>query len=456
MNYRIFLAALLLIAVAPLAHAQEESKYPRVNLARAYVVDADWPKRPAEMKWGEMSGVAVDAHDHVYCFSRGTPPVQVYDASGKLIRAWGKDTLKTAHHIKIDHEGDVWVADIGNHVVEKYTPEGKLLLTVGTKGKLGRDRTHLNMPTDMAISPQGDVFVSDGYGNNRIVHFDKNGKFVKEWGELGHKPGQFSIPHAICMDSRGRLYVADRNNVRVQVFDQDGKFIDEWRDLITPWGFFVSKKDEIWVCGSSPMQWRKEDKVLGCPPKDQIVMRFAPSGKVLGLYTFPKGADGLERPGDLNWVHAIAEDSHGNLYLGDIIGKRAQKFRLVAGEKLARQAPGGLDGAWRVVAAEEEGKKHVMEKGKEILYVFDSGKIELRLNGKVVQQGTYQLDTSKNPKAIDMIGNNETSAAIYKIEHDTLTICAGAFKNDKPVRPTEFATKTNSKSVLFVLERVKR
>src|SRR5262249_37260005 len=134
----------------------------------------------------------------------------------------------------------------------KFTPEGKLLLTLGTPGTAGRDSTHLNRPTDMVVTPAGDVFVADGYGNARVVHFDKSGKFVKAWGELGHKPGQFSIPHAIALDSKGRLYVADRNNVRVQIFDQSGKLLDEWRDVVVPWGFCVTKDDEIWVCGSSP------------------------------------------------------------------------------------------------------------------------------------------------------------------------------------------------------------
>jgi DNA-binding beta-propeller fold protein YncE len=303
-----------------------DPKYPKVNVATAYEVDPKWPQRPDTAKWGQTPGIAVDAHDQVYVFTRAEPPVQVYDADGKFLRAWGGDSLKKAHHIKIDHEGNVWCADIELHVVRKFTPEGKLLLTIGTPEHAGKDSTHLNQPTDMAVTPAGDVFVADGYGNARVVHFDKAGKYVKEWGELGSKPGQFSIPHAIAVDSKGRLYVADRNNVRVQVFDQKGNLLDVWDNLITPWGFCVTKKDEIWVCGSSPMQWRATDDALGCPPKDQVFMRFNSDGKLLQLWTVPKGADGLERPGELNWVHCVAVDSKGNLYAGDIIGKRAQKF----------------------------------------------------------------------------------------------------------------------------------
>jgi NHL repeat len=323
----LFLLALSLLLAPPSAMGQEKIIYPAVNLAATFEVEAGWPKKPSEFYWGAVSGIAVDAKDHVYVFTRGEPPVQVYDTSGKLLRSWGKG-IGSSHHIKIDFAGHVWISDIDKHVVEKYTPEGKLLLTLGVKGTAGRDKKHFNMPTDMAVTAKGDVYVSDGYGNARVVHFDKDGKYVGEWGELGHGPGQFSIAHAIAVDSKGRVYVADRNNVRVQVFSPQGKFLDEWRDLIVPWGFHVTAKDEIWVCGSSPMQWRKGEEGLGCPPKDQIFMKFDPSGRVRQLFTLPKGLDGLERPGEVNWVHAMALDSRGNMYLGDIIGRRAQKFLL--------------------------------------------------------------------------------------------------------------------------------
>ena len=318
-------------ALPPRALAQDEVKptkptYPRVSLANSYTVEPAWPQRPAHLLWGPMPGVAVDRQDNVWLFTRAAVPVQVYDSQGKFVRAWGADHVGSAHHIKIDRDGTVWLADIGKHVVMQFTPEGKLLKTLGTPGKAGVDETHLDQPTDMAITPTGDVFVADGYGNNRVVHFDKEGKFVKAWGKMGTAAGDFSLPHAIALDSQGRLYVADRNNVRVQIFDQTDKFIDQWTNLITPWGFWVTPQDEIWVCGSSPMAWRPTDNVLGCPPKDQIFAKFNTAGKLLELWTIPKGEDGQEQPGDLNWLHAIELDSHGNIYAGDIKGRRAQKF----------------------------------------------------------------------------------------------------------------------------------
>jgi 6-bladed beta-propeller len=327
-SFAVVSVALMAPVVSPVRHALQDTvpDYPRISLATWYEVDATWPEKPGNIQWGHVPGIAVDAKDQVWVYTRAIPPVQIYTSEGKFVRSWGEDQIKTAHHMKFDQHGNVWLADIGYHVVMQFTPDGKLLKTLGTKGQAGCDETHLDQPTDMAITPEGDVFVSDGYGNNRIVHFDASGKFVNSWGKLGTGPGEFSLPHAIAIDSNRHLYVADRNNVRVQVFDTAGKFLSEWRDIITPWGFWLTKLDEIWVCGSSPMPWRKTDEALGCPPKDQLFMKFNATGKLLQLWTVPKATDGDEHPGECNWVHCVAFDSKGNLYAGDIIGKRAQKF----------------------------------------------------------------------------------------------------------------------------------
>jgi streptogramin lyase len=306
--------------------------YPKVNVATAYVIDAKWPHKPTEFTWTEFHGIAVDGKDQVYAFTRGTPPVQVYDTSGKFLRAWGKGLFKEAHSIKTDPEGNVWVTDIGLHTVQKFSPTGKLVLTLGTPGKAGRDRAHFYMPTDMIVTAKGDIFVTDGYGNARIMHFDGKGKFVNEWGKLGSRPGEFSVPHSICADSRGRLYVADRNNVRIQVFDQSGKLLDVWNDLVVPMSVCVSKEDEIWVCGSSPQHWRPKEVWLGSPPRDQLFMKFNRDGKMLLLWAVTRGVDGLERPGEGFKYHQLAVDSKGNLYAADLPGKRIQKFVRVKGD----------------------------------------------------------------------------------------------------------------------------
>src|SRR5690606_15177194 len=128
------------------------------------------------------------------------------------------------------------------------------------RGEAGEDESHFNRPTDMAITPAGDVFITDGYGNRRIVHYDKAGNYVKSWGQLGSTPGNFILPHAIVVDSKGLLYVADRNSGRIQVFNQEGKFLSQWTNLIMPWGMFINAQDEIWVCGSSPHWWFRNGK----------------------------------------------------------------------------------------------------------------------------------------------------------------------------------------------------
>lgn len=311
--------ALLVCAAAP------QSRPPAQGL-QGYTVDPAWPKKPADVTWGDVPGVAVDAKDNVWIFTRRAPNLQVYSPAGDLLKTWPDLEHKSAHHLKFDAEGNVWLADVGLHTVRKYSPDGKLLLTLGTPGDKGEDATHLNMPTDMAVTPAGDIFVSDGYGNNRVVHFDKAGKFVKAWGKLGAGPGEFNLPHAICLDSKGRLYVADRTNARIQVFDQAGTFLEQWRNLLVPWGLWITPKDEIWACGSSPTLAHNEQGMTGIPPHDQVFMRFATSGRLLELWSPKLGLEGQEKPGETDWVHAVAMDSKGNLYAGDIKGKKVQKF----------------------------------------------------------------------------------------------------------------------------------
>jgi DNA-binding beta-propeller fold protein YncE len=292
------------------------------------VVDATWPQKPASFTWGAMSGIAVDAKDQVYIFNRSEPTVQVYRADGTLVRSWSTANPMGTHHIKFDPDGNVWLADFRSHVVQKYSPVGKHLLTLGEAGVPGCDEGHFDGPTDMAFLPNGDVFISDGYGNRRVVHFDREGRFVKAWGEEGTGPGEFALPHAIAIDSHQRLYVADRNNARIQVFNTQGELVAVWDDLMMPWGFAVTNNDEIWVCGSSGVRQPSGDGWIITPPPDQLLMKLNPDGKVLLRVSLDKTVAAPGKPGEVDWLHSIAVDSKGNIYLGDIQGKRAQKFSL--------------------------------------------------------------------------------------------------------------------------------
>lgn len=336
---RLFLC-LVLVGVSPHAgngqEAHQDSSlfgpiYPRVNVSEGFQVDAAWPAGAKPAPWGAMSGIAVDAQDRVWTLNRGQVPVQVYDRSGTLLASWGEGIFSKPHQIRFDADGNVWITDAGLHVVRKFTPEGAILLTLGTPGEAGDDSEHLDGPTDIAIAPDGSLYVSDGYGNNRVVRFDAEGRFLSAWGRLGSGPGEFSLPHSIAIDRAGRLYVADRNNARIQVFDRTGRYLDEWRGVMVPWSLWITDRDEVFACGSSPMRWAGKlplpGFVLGVPPKDQVVMRFRTDGRAEALWTFPMGQGTDCAPGELDWVHAVAVDSRGDVYLGDIQGCRAQRFQ---------------------------------------------------------------------------------------------------------------------------------
>lgn len=313
-------------------YASKVVVYPRVDATVSYAVDPAWPVRPVNLGWGQVCAVALDRQENIWIHTRTNQAVQVYAADGRFLKSWpAPGTNSIAHGLRIDPAGNVWLTDVGRHTVTKHAADdGRVLLTLGVVGEPGCDEKHFFKPTDIAFAPNGDIYVSDGYGNARIVHFDKDGKYLGAWGELGNKPGCFSIPHNVVCDSQGRIYVADRNNACIQVFDGRGRLLDVWRDLLVPWGLWITPQDEIWVCGSTPMVWTVDPKYpkapLGCPPKDQVVMRFNTAGKLLQLWSFPKAADGEEKPGMLNWLHSIALDSQGNLYCTDIIGQRLQKF----------------------------------------------------------------------------------------------------------------------------------
>jgi DNA-binding beta-propeller fold protein YncE len=299
-----------------------------------YDVDPHWPQIPKEIGTkGWVSGIAVDDKDQIWFFKKGDDPVQVYTADGKFVRSWGQGMFENPHHLRIDPAGNIWIADFGLHIVQKFTPEGKLLQTLGVRGEKGEDETHFNMPTDVAITPAGDLFVTDGYGNRRVVHFDQEGNYVKEWGGYGTEPGKFVLPHAIVVDQEGKLYVADRNSGRIQVFDQDGNVLDVWSNLIMPWGLSITADNEIWVCGSSPHWWLR-NKVYP-EYKDQVFMRFTTDGRLQQMWQIPLGDIGSDKnnpdvsrlkPGEAVGVHCIAMDSSDNLYVGEIYSERAQKF----------------------------------------------------------------------------------------------------------------------------------
>lgn len=301
---------------------QPSELYPHVNAGETFRVDPGWPVAGAPVTAGAITGVAVDRDDNVWVLGHGVPQVRLYDRGGNFVRGFGAGEMLQPHQIRLDRQGNIWIADCGRHCVHKFRPDGTRLLTLGTPGEAGEDASHFHEPTDVAITADGDLFVADGYVNARVVHFRGDGAFVKAWGGRGSRPGQFSLVHAIVADRRGRLLVADRNNARIQVFDRDGRFLTQWTNVVVPWGLWLTSRDEVWVCGSSPAAWRDDALALATPPHDQMLMRFDLDGRLLQLWAVPVG----NGPGQLNWAHGIAADMQGNLYCGDYRGMRVQKF----------------------------------------------------------------------------------------------------------------------------------
>lgn len=265
-----------------------------------------WPQLPEGWTLGDVSGVAIDKDGDIIVFNRGEHPLIEFKPDGKFVRSWGEGTVTRAHGLRVDAQNNIWTTDVGAHTVIKYDHRGKVLMVLGEKGKAGDDEAHFDKPADVAFAPNGNFFVADGYGNSRVVKFDKNGKFIKAWGKKGKGPGEFNLVHAVALDSSGLLYVADRENDRIQIFDQDGKFIKMWTHLGAPFGFFMTRDDQLYITDGRAHQVR-------------VVNR---DGKVLDTF----GSEGTA-PGQFQLPHDIAVSSTGEVYVGEITNKRVQKFR---------------------------------------------------------------------------------------------------------------------------------
>ncbi len=210
---------------------------------------------PGQTVWNLPRSVAADGKGTIYLLRASDPPVLIFNREGKLLKTWGTGLFKEAHSIDMDRDGNLWISDRADNQVFKFTPDGKQLMVIGKKGVAGKgDSADLfNGSADIVIAPNGDIFVADGQGgNNRIVKFSKDGKFIKTWGSKGSAQGQFETPHSIAMDSKGRLLVADqqeKKTPRIQIFDQDGKFLEQWDrlPLKQPTGLYITKDDTVYI-----------------------------------------------------------------------------------------------------------------------------------------------------------------------------------------------------------------
>jgi peptidylamidoglycolate lyase len=296
MTFRILFAALLSLAGASLAAAQTSNS--------KYEVVENWAQFPEGVtSWSAATGVDIDSKGNIYVFHRNeSMPIMAFDKNGKFLRAWGQGMFKTTHFLRTDRDGNVWVTDRGDHQVFKFSPEGKLLMTLGRKGVVGENesRDAFNGVADLVIAKNGDIFIADGESTNtRIVKYSKDGTFVTWWGGKGTEPGKFDEPHSIAIDSDGRLYVGDRRNKRVQVFDQKGKVLKQWNHLSTPWGVFV-KGDRLYVVDGT-----EANCLLIVNTKDGTI---------------------LERIEGLRNATAVTVDANDAIYIGEVNGTNVRKL----------------------------------------------------------------------------------------------------------------------------------
>jgi DNA-binding beta-propeller fold protein YncE len=286
---------------------------------------ANWQaKYPKGWSPIEVNAIAVDAQDRLYAFNTGEYPVTVFDRDGSLLKTWPKETFEHNHGAIIGPDGSIYCADDGNHTVSKFTPDGKVLLVLGKKGQpsdtgytlISENGTPLhileaikttkkggppfNSPTDVALSASGEIFVSDGYGNARIHKFTPEGKLLMSWGEPGKAAGQFAVPHAIAIDKKGRVLVADRHNDRIQIFDSQGKFLTQWTDVSLPTDIFIDKDETVYVSEITPR-----------------ISIFNIDGKLLARW----GNEGRDKDNPLFvTLHSVAVDSHGDMYTAEVMG----------------------------------------------------------------------------------------------------------------------------------------
>jgi len=332
-----------MMAVAALATASALAEAPPNSQPNPFRTVENWFKLPAGRMWGSTSAVDIDRDGTSIwvaercgansCAGKMDPPILKFDQSGTLVKSFGGGMFVFPHGIAVDKDGNIWVTDGQGrdgkgHQVFKFSPDGEVLMTLGKAGVAGDGPDTFNQPDDVAIAPNGDIFVSDGHtpamGNARVMKFAKDGKFIKQWGRHGSGPGEFEVPHALAFDSRGRLFVGDRANNRIQIFDQDGNFIDQWKQFSRPSGVYIDNHDVIYVTDSESTDkpgygynpgWRRGIRVGSA--KDGSVAAFIPdplSPTTDGKLPATSAAEG------------VAADAAGNVYGAEVGPKTLKKY----------------------------------------------------------------------------------------------------------------------------------
>jgi sugar lactone lactonase YvrE len=308
-----------------------------------YHVADDWPTLPAGWDLVEVTAVATDSNDRVYVFNRGEHPVAIFSAQGEFITSWGEDVFARAHGITIGPDDTVYCVDDLDHTVKKFSVDGHLLLTLGTSGQFSdtgatsvdyrniqRPGPPFNFPTNLAVSPSGDLYVADGYGNARIHRFSADGELLSSWGEPGNGPGQFHVPHGIAIDRSAILYVADRENSRLQLFNAAGEYMTEWNDVARPCEVFIDNASNVYVAelGYRAGMWPGTNPPTPTATGGRMSV-FNQQGKLLARWG---GGDNPCSSGDFFAPHDVWVDSRGDLYVGEVTMSAGGNRGLVAAD----------------------------------------------------------------------------------------------------------------------------
>ena len=279
-----------------------------------YEMVEDWAKLPAGWTLGQTA-IVTDSQDRVYLFNRSEHPLIVLDRDGNFLSSWGEGVLTDAHGMYIDADDNLYLPVKNSHVVLKYSSQGNLLMTLGSwdqpsdtgwsgdyNDTVQRAAGPFNLPSDVALSPGGDLYISDGYGNARVHRFTADGRLVSSWGAPGKSaPSEFHVPHGVWVHNDGRVFVADRENNRIQIFSADGEFLSQWTDMARPCDIYIDADDVVFVA-----------------ELDAFMVVLTIDGKLLSRFDGPTEAG----------AHAVWMDSKGDLYVNqNLEGQRLLKYR---------------------------------------------------------------------------------------------------------------------------------
>lgn len=293
----------------------------------------NWGQVPEGWHVIDVPAIAMDSRDRVYLFSRGEHPVLVFDREGNFLTSWGEGVFTRPHGMFIGPDDSIYCVDDGDHTMRKCSPDGKVLMTIGIPGRpsdtgfvrgdfwsVKRGGPPFHRPTSVALSSEGDIYITDGYGNCRVHKFSPNGDLLFSWGEPGSGKGQFYLVHGVCVDREGKVYVGDRLNCRVQIFSSQGEFIDQWPDVYQPNDLYLDQADHIFIAeiGYSSHLPSGRARVGGPPPAlkesyARVTVRNL-KGEVLASVTGPDPSSpcGFVAP------HGVRTDSRGDLYVGEV------------------------------------------------------------------------------------------------------------------------------------------